>query len=158
MTIFDDFEDWLDRMGGRIKKNIKETGKAVKEAREIIKESNMNNITINDESFQVSGNNVIIKNNKVIVNGEIIKEGLKGIVKVEFEGDVANLDCTSATINGNVEGDVNGTTINITGDVDGDVDGVTIKCGDVEGDVEGTTVTCGDVDGDVEGINIRIKK
>lgn len=171
MSIFDDIEKWID--------NVLESGKTkLKETREILKvvsetelvterpnlKSNryrnrrMNNITINGETFNVQGNNIVVKNGKVIVDDDIVKEGLSGTVKVEFIGDLATLDCNSAVVNGNIEGDVDCTSINITGDVEGDIEGVTINCGNVEGDIDGTTINCGNVEGDVDGINIRIKK
>jgi hypothetical protein len=96
------------------------------------------------------------KNDSIYVGGELIESGLSGNVKVEFTGDLANLDCTTATINGNVRGDVDGTTITC-GDVGGDVDGTTIKCGNVSGDVDGTNITCGDIKGKADGTNFKFK-
>jgi len=150
MTIFDDLENGMDNLGKKISEKLKQS----KETRQIIRESKMNTININGESFQVTGNNVIVKNNKVIVNGKTIKEGLKGIVKVEFKGDIANLDCNTAIINGNV-GDIDCSTLTINGDVDGDVDCSTIRCGNVQGDVDGTNIVCGNISGDVDAVNVR---
>ena len=125
-----------------------------------IKNWSMNIITINGESHDVEGNNIVVRRGKVLVNGKVIKDGLTGTVKIEFEGDLAHLDCTSASINGDVNGDVDCTSLTVTGDVNGDVDGTNIKCGNVAGDVDGTTVTCGKVKGDVDAMSVKkiIKK
>ena len=101
-----------------------------------------NKITINGKSYEVSGNNITVKNDSIYVDGQLAESGLSGNVKVEFTGDLANLDCTTATINGNVHGDVDGTTI---------------TCGDVGGDVDGTNITCGDIKGKADGTNFKFK-
>lgn len=110
----------------------------------------MNKITINSESFECDGNNIIIENDKVIVNGKTIKDGLKGIVKVEFEGDLANLNCNTVTVHGNVRGGIDSNTVTINGNVEGDIDTNTIKCGDVNGDIDTTTITCKNHYGDID--------
>lgn len=102
-----------------------------------------NKIVINGKSHSVGGKNISIINDKIYVDGILVESGLSGIVEVKFEGDVANLDCTTATINGNVLGDVDGTTI---------------RCGDVSGNVDGTTITCGKIGGNVDGTTIMMKK
>jgi hypothetical protein len=95
----------------------------------------MNSITINDKSFIVSGKKIVVKNGIVYVNGEKVIEGLSNDVKITFTGDLASLDCTSAIINGNVNGNVDCTFANINGNVSGNVVGTNINCGDVAGDV-----------------------
>ena len=115
----------------------------------------MNIITINGESHDVEGNNIVVRRGKVLVDGKVIKDGLTGTVKIQFEGDLAYLDCTSAIVNGTVHGDVDCTSVIVNGDVSGDIDGTTIKCGDVGGDVDGTTVTCGKVKGDVDAMTVK---
>jgi len=178
MSIFDDAEGFLDVLGGKIKKKLKESKQAKIDSlnEEFINDvafndvdinMNMSNInfgignksrntiTINGESFEANGNNIVVKNNKVIVNGKTIKDGLKGIVKIEFTGDLASLDCETATIDGNVKGDVDGTTITVAGNVEGDVDCTTIRCGNVRGDVDGTNIVCETIHGDVDAVNIR---
>ena len=57
-----------------------------------------------------------LNDNEVIVNGQIVESGLSGIVKVEFTGDLAKLDCTNCTINGNVK----------------NVDAVNVNCNDIQ--------------------------
>lgn len=99
----------------------------------------MNRITINGETFIVEGNNVSVSGNSVIVNGKVIKGELNGIVKIEWSGDLAKLDCANATINGDVHGDVD--CANLTcGNIGGDVDASNVKCGDIGGDVDATSV------------------
>jgi len=104
---------------------------------------NKNKITINGKTYDVSGRNIVVKNDTIYVDGQVVESGLSGIVKIEFTGDLANLDCTTAVINGNVQGDVDGTNI---------------TCGDVGGDVDGTNISCGDVKGDVDGTNFNFKR
>lgn len=117
---------------------------------------NKNKITINGKSYDVSGNNISVKNDSIYVDGILVESGLSGDVKVEFTGDLANLDCTTATINGNVTGDVDGTTISC-GNISGSVDGTTINCGNIGGDVDGTTINCGDIKGNVDAVSVRKK-
>lgn len=138
MTIFDRAELWIDDILILIK-------------------NYMNKIFIDSTSYDVKGNNVTIKNGEVIVDGIVIKDGLSGIVKIEFQGDLANLDCTTAVVNGNVQGDVDGATITINGNVQGDVNGTTIMCGDIGGDVDGTTINCGNIGGDVDAMTVKRK-
>ncbi|MGG1659557.1 hypothetical protein [Brevibacillus sp. NRS-1366] len=98
----------------------------------------MNTITINGQSIQVSGRNISIVNNSVIVDGVVVQSGLSGIVKVEFTGDLASLQTSGdASIQGNINGDVSA-----SGDV---------KCGDVGGDVRASgDINCGHVNGSVK--------
>lgn len=137
MNIFDKAENWLDELVTEVKNDL------------------MNILKINGESHDVEGNNVVVRRGKVLVNGKVIKDDLSGTVKIEWEGDLASLDCTQAVVNGDVHGDVDGVTISVNGDVSGDLDGTTIKCGDVAGDVDGTTVTCGKVKGDVDAMSVK---
>ena len=99
----------------------------------------MNIININGKDFSVSGRNIVVNNDTIYVDDVLVESGLSGIVKVEFFGDIASLDCNTAKINGNVEGDVKANTIKC-GDVGGDVKGNTVKCGNVGGNVKGNTV------------------
>jgi hypothetical protein len=117
----------------------------------------MNIININGKTYEVAGRDIVVSNNSVIVNGRTIESGLSGIVKIEFTGDVANLDCANAVVNGNVQGNVDGSNITVNGNVQGDVDGTNVQCGDVGGDVDGTSVKCGNVQGDVDAITLKKK-
>ena len=52
----------------------------------------MNNITVNGKSYICSGKNIVVRNGKVIVDGELIEEGLSGNVHIHFNGDLASLE------------------------------------------------------------------
>lgn len=51
----------------------------------------MNKITINGKAFNVSGKNISVNNNSIIVDGVLVQSDLSGIVEVKFEGDLANI-------------------------------------------------------------------
>jgi hypothetical protein len=109
----------------------------------------MNIITINGRQYSVEGRKIVVRDipkkgaeisvGNVVVERNVIERELK----ITFTGDLADLDCTTVTINGNVRGDVDCTTIN---------------CGDVGGDVEATTVNCKNVRGDVDATTVKMKK
>ncbi len=116
------------------------TGKKTTTRKTTIKSnSNMSTITINGKKNSVSGKNIRVEDDKIYVDNVLVSEGLSGIVKIEFTGDLASLDCTTAKINGSIKGDVDCTTINC-GDVEGNVDATTIHCLNVGGNVKGVTV------------------
>lgn len=107
----------------------------------------MNTITINGRSFSVKGNNISVINNKVIVDGVTLEDGLSGIIEVKFEGGLASLNTdSSATIHGNVHGNVYA--------------GGSVECEDVGKNVNaGGSVNCGNVIGDVNaGGSVRYKR
>ena len=118
----------------------------------------MNKIIINGTSYEVEGKDINVRKSSVYVNGTQVVTNLSGTVKIEFQGDLASLDCNSAVINGNVRGDVDCNSAIISGDVGGDVDATSVKCGDVGGDVDATTVSCGKVKGDVDAVTMKRKK
>jgi len=91
------------------------------------------------------------------VNGEIIADHLPNDIHVTFDGDLASLDCTKATINGSIHGKVDSTSLNCQ-DITGDVDCTSINCGNITGNVDGTTVNCGNVSGDVDAVTVRYNK
>ncbi len=101
------------------------------------KKKKASTIIINWEQIQCSWNNISINNGEVYVDGKKVKWGLKGITKVEFKWDLANLDCSNADIYGNVHWDVDGSIIDIGWDVWGDVDGSNIS---VEWNVSGKVI------------------
>ena len=107
-----------------------------------------NTIVVNGKSITVQGNNISVINNRVYVDGKEVETGeLKGTVHIEFKGDLAKLKTdSSATIHGNVKGNVDS--------------GTSVKCGDVGGSVDaGTSVSCGNVQGDVDaGTSIKMKR
>lgn len=104
----------------------------------LFKRRSNNQIVVNGKSISVQGNNISVINNKVYVDGKLVEEGLVGKVEISFVGDLANLETDgSATVKGNVHGDV---------DAGGSVD-----CGDVKGSVDaGGSIGCGTVGGDVD--------
>ncbi|TPG68567.1 hypothetical protein EEL31_08580 [Brevibacillus laterosporus] len=97
----------------------------------------MNTIIINGKKIQVSGRNISVVNNNVIVDGVVIETGLTGIVKVEFQGDLASLQTSGdAVVHGQVLGNVSA-----SGD---------IECGSVKGDIRASgDIKCGTVGGNV---------
>jgi hypothetical protein len=106
----------------------------------VINSQNRNNhIIVNDQEYDVSGNNIIINDGQVIVDGKVIKKGVSGTIKVIFKGDLASLRCGSATVYGNIKGDVDCTSLNC-GDVGGDVDATSVQCKNVSGDIDATSV------------------
>ena len=94
--------------------------------------NNMNTIVINETRIETNGNNISVSGNSIYVDGKLVKDGLSGVVKIQFEGDLANLKSDgSITVNGNIKGYVDcGGSFTCEGDVGGDVDAggsVTIK-------------------------------
>lgn len=107
----------------------------------------MNKVIINGEVIKTKGSNISVVDDKVLVDGEIVKGGLKGTVDIRFKGDLASL-YTNANAT-------------ILGDVNGDVDaGGNVECGDVGGDVDtGGSVKCNDIKGDVDaGGSVKMKR
>jgi hypothetical protein len=107
----------------------------------------MNTVIINGKSMSVVGNNISVINDKVYVDGKLVEEGLSGNVTISFEGDLASLKTSgSATIHGNVMGDVDA--------------GGSVKCGNVSKSVDaGGSVTCLNVGGDVDaGGSVSMKR
>jgi len=138
MSVFDRAEKWLGDVPIKIKKA-------------------MNKLIVNGTSYEVKGNHINVRKSSVMVDGVEIVSGLSGTVKIEFEGDLATLDCNTATVNGNVQ-DVDCNSVIVNGDVSGDIDATSVKCGNVGGDVDATSVTCGKVKGDVDAMTVKRKK
>jgi len=103
----------------------------------------MNIINVNGKSYEVAGRNIVVNNGSVIVDGKQVVGNLSGNVHVTFTGDLAKLDCTSATISGNVQGNVNCTSL---------------QCNDIGGNVDATNVKCNNIAGDVDATNVKMKK
>ncbi|WP_259406040.1 polymer-forming cytoskeletal protein [Shouchella clausii] len=101
-------------------------------------ESAMNKIIINGKSISVSGNNISVINGKIYTDGTLVESGLSGQVTILFEGDLANLKTDgSATIQGNVKGNVDAGGSVTCGNVGQSIDaGGSVKCGTVGGDVD----------------------
>lgn len=98
----------------------------------------MNTIIINGVKIQTDGKSISIQGDKVFVDGKVVKDGLSGIVKVEFKGDLASLQSdSSVVVHGNVQGDVDA--------------GGSIECGDVGGSVDaGGSVRSSKVGGNID--------
>ena len=106
----------------------------------------MNRITINGITKSVSGKNISVKeslNSKVTVrvDEQIVYESDSCELKISFEGDLANLNATHVTINGNVMGDVDGTHIKVSGDIIGNVDSTHVTAHEIKGNVDAVHVT-----------------
>ena len=107
----------------------------------------LNKLIVNLKEYLVEGTNVKVENVNnsnvtITVNGKTVVSGLSGNVHITWEGPLANLDCNSCTING---------------DVKGNVDANSVKCGNVGGNVDGNSVTCGDVKGKIDAVSVNRK-
>ena len=106
-----------------------------------------NVIVINGMEFKTNGKGITVTNNSVYVGGELVQEGLSGIVRIEFKGDLASLKTDgSASIHGDIHGDV-------------DV-GDSCTCKNVKGNVDaGGSITCGNVGGSIDaGGSVMIER
>lgn len=99
-----------------------------------------NIIIVNGKTYHVSGNNVSIVNQKVIVDGKVIEDGLSGIVKIEWKGELANLNCNSADVHGDIQGNVECNNLRCK-DIKGNVDSNNVCCENIGGNVDATIVT-----------------
>ena len=102
-------------------------------------------ITINGNVYE--GNDIVVKNNNVYINGKKQISNVKKELKIIVTGNLASLDCGgSATINGDVIGDVDC--------------GSSCRCDNVGGNVDaGSSVVCGTVGGSVDaGSSIRMER
>lgn len=96
-------------------------------------------ITINGQTFY--GDNVTIKNGKVIVDGKDYTPADSKTISISIQGDLKDLNvdaCNKVDIKGNV---VNAKTVSgdleISGDIAGNASTVSgdIKCGNIKGNV-----------------------
>lgn len=132
--------------------------------------------TVNGRSFVVSGNNISITDDRIVVDGVELTDGagdpaFRGeILRVELTGDLAALTCSrTVTVTGSVAGDVRtkgsvtvggpvaggidaGGSVTVHGDVSKAVDaGGSVTCGNVGGSVDANgSVTCGLIFGNVD--------
>jgi len=108
----------------------------------------MNIITINGRQYSVEGRKIVVRDipkegAEVRVGNQIVERHVvERDLKINFSGDLADLDCTSVVVEGNIKGDVDCTTI---------------KCGDVGGDIDATNVQCKKVNGNIDAVNVSIK-
>lgn len=101
----------------------------------------MNQIVVNGNRYSVSGKNITVKNGTVYVDDKIIESNLSGEVTIKFEGDLANLDCNNAIVNGYISGNVDCNSLKC-GNISGNVDATSVICCDISGDVYATSVNC----------------
>ncbi len=101
--------------------------------------SSCSKITMNGKTIRVSGNNITVINDRVIVDGKVLDESmdfknitvivegdckkLEACGDVEIKGNCGSVDCSgSCRIEGNVEGNVDASGSVTCGDVAGDID------------------------------------
>jgi hypothetical protein len=96
-------------------------------------------VNINGRIF--SGNNVIVENGKVFIDGESIDSDEKEI-KIEISGNIENLTidyCKGINVTGDVSKlkTMSG-NVSVTGNVNGDVETMSgnVKCDDIRGNVK----------------------
>jgi hypothetical protein len=122
----------------------------------------MSTITINGQTFSVSGNNVVVKNGSVYVDGAKVEAGnLSGIVEIKWEGELANLNSAYSVSCGDVKGNIDAGGSVTCKTVEGDVDcGGSVRCENVGGSIDcGGSVNCGTVGGDIDaGGSIQMKR
>jgi cytoskeletal protein CcmA (bactofilin family) len=105
-------------------------------------------ITVNGNRIEIEGDarGVVISGGTITVGGKVVASGLEGIVRVIWEGPLANL-----TASNNVE---------VHGDVHGDLKADNnVSCGNVGGSIKaGNNVSCGDVGGGVRAGNNIVRR
>ena len=68
----------------------------------------MSIMTVNGKRIETSGKNISILNDKIIIDGEILLDGLSGAVDIRFEGSLESFNCDcSATTHSNIMGRFN---------------------------------------------------
>ena len=80
-----------------------------------------NRITINGQTFEVTGSSVSIINGTVVVGDSTLITGLEGSVHLQWEGDLASLKTDSSVECRDVKGNVNA--------------GGRVTCNNIEGSV-----------------------
>jgi len=116
----------------------------------------MASITINGKTFEGRKLRVDQEEGDVFIDGKKVLTGQTGVLRVEVTGTLDLLDCNTATVNGDILGDVTCNTI-VCKNVAGDIETNTITCEQVGGNIDANTVHCGNVYGDVEGLTVNIK-
>lgn len=106
----------------------------------------MNRIQINNITYSSISGKVDIVGGRVIIDGVVQEQSLKGVVEVRIlEGAINNLTTDASVHCESVQGDVKA--------------GGSVNCGSVAGDVKaGGSVNCGSVAGDVKAggsVNMR---
>lgn len=103
-------------------------------------------ITINGTAIAISGgaSSVSIINGEVRVNGQLVKDGLQGVVEIKWDGPLASLRADANVTCGDVQGDVRASGSVKAGNVGGHVQaGGSVNCDNVGGGVQaGGSVNC----------------
>jgi hypothetical protein len=117
----------------------------------------MNSITINGKSYICQGKSIVVKNGKLLLDGDLITEGLSGNVTVSFTGDLASLECADAHVTGDIKGGVNCADLECR-DIVGNVNAADIKCNNIKGDIRAADVRCSEIFGNVNAAQVKYKK
>ena len=99
----------------------------------------MSVIVINGKRTTVFGKNIRVENDSIYVDGLLVESGLQGIVKIQFEGDLASLESHNTEVFGNIAGNV---------------DSHNLKCNDIGGSVKSHNVSCKSIMGNVTAKNV----
>lgn len=102
----------------------------------------MSTVTIGGKRY--TGNNIVVVDNKVIIDGVPCDDSFSGIVELKIEGNIEKLECDcSVSVSGNV-GSVSAGGSVWCDDVGGNVNaGGSINCGNVGGNLNaGGSVNC----------------
>lgn len=99
----------------------------------------MSTIVINNNSY--SGNNIVIKNGRVIVDGkDVTPEGKE--INIVVEGNIEKLSvdaCDKLSVNGNVGSiETKSGDVDVTGNVNGNIQTMSgdVDCGDITGSIK----------------------
>lgn len=122
----------------------------------------MNKITINGNTY--SGNNVVISNGKVIIDGKDFTPETK-IINIHVEGNIDELkvdNCNKLLVNGNAKNiKTQSGSVEVSGAVSGDIRTISgsVNCGDVNSYIQTTSgsVECGKVGGKINTISGSVK-
>lgn len=103
-----------------------------------------NVIQVNGVTIAPNGNNIVIQNGKVIVDGKTVATDI-GNNDVVVNGDCGSIQCSgSVEVKGNSGSIDCGGSCDVGGNVTGSIDaGGSVTCGNVDGDIDaGGSVRC----------------
>lgn len=101
----------------------------------------MGSININGKSYQ--GSSVVVKGNKVLIDGVEQHEEASHTLEITVNGDIKKLDCHECIING---------------DVLGDVDAHNVECQAINGNVDAHNVRTVVIGGKVDAFKVKTVK
>lgn len=102
-------------------------------------------VKINGDTYHIEGNNVMIRNGKIIVDGKVVNDEKVNVVKVVITGSCESVSCDgSVEVNGDAGRVKCGGSCHVGCNVTGNISaGGSVTCGNVEGDVlAGGSVSC----------------